>query len=113
MIVSNALRKSAGHHDARCMVNIAGVCGDATTAKTAGCVLAHVRLPGDVGGAQKPDDLCATFACNPCHTALDSNGTTKGLRRMSEDWLFYALRGVVRTLRWWHEHGYLTIGAPR
>ena len=25
-IVSNALRKSAGHHDAGCFLNIAGVC---------------------------------------------------------------------------------------
>jgi len=109
VIVSQKLRDSAGHPDAHCMLQVAGVCGDATTAKTAGCVLCHVRIPGDVGGAQKPDDTCAAFGCGPCHTALDSNGTTKGLRRGSEDWLFYALRGIVRTQRWWVENGFMKV----
>lgn len=36
MIVSDKLRKSAGHHDAHCMVNLPGICGDDTDAKTAG-----------------------------------------------------------------------------
>ena len=113
MIVSKKLRQSAGHHDARCMLNISGVCGDATTAKTAGCVLAHIRIAGEVGGAQKPDDVCATFACGPCHTAFDSNGTVHGLARGSEGWLFYALRGMARTLRWWHEHGFLSVDGAK
>ena len=108
-IVSKALRQSAGHHDARCMVNVAGVCGDDTTAKTAGCMLAHWRFGGNAGGGQKPDDLCAGFACGPCHTAMDSNGTAHGIRRGSEDWLFYAFRATARTLRWWRDHGFLTI----
>ena len=108
-IISNALRKSAGHPDAHCMVEIPGVCGDATEAKTAGCMLAHWRFSGNAGGAQKPDDICAGFACGPCHTAMDSNGTTHGIRRGSEEWLFYAFRATVRTLRWWRDHGYLTI----
>lgn len=112
MIVSQALRDSAGHHDARCMLNISGVCGDHTTAKTAGCVLAHIRIPGDVGGAQKPDDVCAVFACGPCHAHFDCNGV-RGLRRMGEDWLFYAIRGMARTLRWWHEHGFLAVKGAR
>lgn len=109
MIISEALRKSAGHPDAHCMLEIAGVCGDSTTDKTAGCVLAHIRMPGEVGGAQKPDDVCATFACGPCHTAFDNNGTTKGLTRGSEDWLFYGMRGMARTLRWWYRNGFLSI----
>lgn len=103
MIVSKKLRESAGHHDAHCMLNIAGVCDGQ------GCVLCHIRIAGEVGGAQKPDDVCATFGCTACHTALDGNGTTKGLVRGSQDWLFYSLRGMARTLRWWHEHGFLTI----
>ena len=109
MIVSNALRKSAGHHDARCMLEIAGVC----QGEAGGCVLAHIRIAGEVGGAQKPDDVCATFACNACHTALDSNGTAHGLQRGSVDWLFYSLRGMARTLRWWHQHGFLSIKGAR
>lgn len=108
-IVSKKLRESAGDHDAHCMLNIEGVCPDTTTSKTAGCVLCHIRLVGEVGGGQKPDDVCATFGCGPCHTALDSNGTTKGLVRGSEEWLFYSLRGMARTLRWWTQRGYISI----
>lgn len=102
-IVSQALRDSAGHYDAHCMLNIAGVCD------MQGCMLCHIRMKGEVGGGQKPDDIMAAFGCGACHTAFDSNGTTKGLRRGSEDWLFYALRGMARTNRWWHEHGFITI----
>lgn len=108
-IVSKKLRESAGHHDAYCTVQIPGVCPDSTDAKTAGCVLAHWRFSGNAGGAQKPDDFCAGFACGPCHTAMDSNGTTQGIRRGSEEWLFYAFRSSMRTLRWWHDHGYISI----
>lgn len=107
-IVSNALRKSAGHPDAHCMVGTP-YCGDSTEAKTAGCVLAHWRFDGNAGGGQKPDDLCAGFACGPCHTAMDSNGTTHGIERGSSDWLFYAFRSNRRTLRWWYDKGFLTI----
>jgi hypothetical protein len=109
MIVSKALRDSAGHHDARCMLEIAGVCGDPTEAKTAGCVLAHIRHANLAGGAQKPDDLCATFACGPCHAAFDGNGSAAPLERGSADWMFYAMRGMARTLRWWHDNGFLTV----
>lgn len=109
-IKSQALRDSAGHPDAHCMLNIAGVCPDETDSKTAGNVLCHVRLVGEVGGAQKPDDFCATFGCGPCHAVFDANGAgASGLVRGSEEWLFYAIRGMARTQRWWVEHGYLTI----
>lgn len=113
MIISKKLRESAGHHDARCMLNIEGVCPDATESKTAGNVLCHVRLSGNAGGAQKPDDICATFGCTPCHAAFDGNGTTKGLVRGSQEWLFYALRGMTRTQRWWRDHGFITIKGDR
>lgn len=104
--ISKKLRESAGHPDAYCMLNIAGVCPDDTDSKTAGNVLCHVRLVGEVGGGQKPDDFCATFGCGPCHTAFDGNGCAP----MSEtDWNFYALRGVTRTLRWWTDHGFISI----
>ena len=107
-IVSKKLRDSAGHPDAHCMLNIAGVCGDATDAKTAGCVLAHVRYCGNAGFGQKPNDYHGAFACGPCHTAFDSNGT-RGLVRGSEEWLHYAMRGMQRTQDWWHDHGFLSI----
>lgn len=109
MIVSKTLRASAGHHAAHCTVNVAGVCGDSTDAKTAGCVLAHWRFSGNAGGAQKPDDTCAGLACGPCHTAMDSNGTTHGIQRGSKEWLFYAFRSTIRTHAFWIEHGFVTI----
>lgn len=107
-IVSQKLRDSAGHPDAYCTVQVAGVCGDSTTDKTAGCVLAHWRFAGNAGGAQKPDDFCAGFACGPCHTAMDSNGV-RGIQRGSEDWLFYAFRSAMRTMRFWVDHGFISI----
>ena len=112
-LISKTLRDSAGHPDAHCMVTVAGVCGDATEAKTAGCMLAHWRFGGNAGGAQKPSDLCAGFACGPCHTAMDSNGTAHGIKRGSEDWLFYAFRAQQRTLAWWVEHGMVSVKGVR
>lgn len=108
MIISKALRQSAGHHNAYCTLQVAGVCGDSTTTKAAGCVLCHIRLPGEVGGAQKPDDTCAAFGCGPCHTAFDSNGV-RGLKRGSEEWLYYAIRGMARTHRFWLDNGFMEI----
>jgi len=107
-LVFKKLRDSAGHPDAYCTVQTP-YCGDATDTKAAGCVLAHWRFSGNAGGAQKPDDLCAGFSCGPCHTAMDSNGTTHGIERGSADWLFYAFRSTVRTQRFWYDHGFLTI----
>lgn len=108
-IVSPKLRASAGHHNAYCTVQISGVCPDNTVAKTAGCVLAHWRFAGNAGGAQKPDDLCAGLACGPCHTVMDSNGTASGIKRGSEEWLFYAFRSTMRTHKFWYENGFITI----
>lgn len=105
-IVSNKLRQSAGDHNARCFLNIAGVCPDETESKTAGNMLCHIRLVGEVGGGQKPDDLCATFGCGPCHRVFDGNGCAP---MPESEWLFYALRGMARTLRWWFDNGYLPI----
>lgn len=109
MIVSKKLRQSAGDPDAHCMIQVAGICGDATESKTAGNMLCHFRFSGNAGGAQKPDDLCAGFGCGPCHTVMDSNGTNHGIQRGSEEWLFYAFRASQRTLRWWVDHGYITV----
>jgi hypothetical protein len=106
-LVSNALRRSAGHHDAYCTLQIEGVCPDATDTKTHGCMLCHVRLIGEAGGAQKPDDTLAAFGCGPCHDVFDSR--VPGLEKNSADWLFYALRGIARTQRLWREWGLISI----
>lgn len=102
MIRSQKLRDSAGHPDAHCMLNIAGVCTGQ------GCVLCHIRVNGECGTALKPDDTMAAFGCTACHAYFDSNGV-HGLERGGEDWLFYALRGMARTWRWWVEHGYVQV----
>lgn len=105
-IIAKKLRESAGHPDAYCTLQIAGVCPDNTDSKTAGCMLCHVRLPGEVGGGQKPDDFCAVLGCGPCHRVFDGNGCAP----MPEDeWLFYALRGLARTMRFWVTHGFISI----
>lgn len=41
-------------------------------------VLAHLRMFGWAGMAQKPPDFLGVYACSACHDALD--------RRTSEDW---------------------------
>lgn len=102
-IISDKLRKSAGHYDARCNLEIAGVC----QWPNGGLVLCHIRLIGECGGGQKPDDTLATFGCNACHDVFD--GRAPGLEKNSPDWLFYALRGMARTVRWWHQHDFLSI----
>lgn len=106
MIISKELRQSAGHTDARCFLNIAGVCPDETESKTAGNMLCHIRLGGQVGGGQKPDDICATFGCGPCHRVFDANGCPP---LPEAEWFYYAMRGLVRTQRWWVEHGFLEV----
>lgn len=102
-IVSNALRQSAGHPDAECFLAIEGVC----QWPNAGNVLCHIRLIGECGGGQKPDDTLASFGCCACHDVFD--GRVPGLEKNSADWNFYALRGMARTLRWWQRHGLISI----
>lgn len=106
-IVSNKLRDSAGHHDAYCTLQIAGVCAW----PNGGLVLCHIRLIGECGGGQKPDDTLAAFGCCACHDVFD--GRVPGLEKNSTDWNFYALRGMARTIRWWHQHDYLSIKGAR
>lgn len=58
-------------------------------------ILAHIRLFGAAGIAQKPDDWFAVFACSACHDALDArNGMTSGLWGFED-----LLRGLHRTLK--------------
>ncbi len=50
-----------------CLVRIPNICdgGGETT------VLAHIRRGGVGGMGLKPPDLCAVWACAPCHDAID------------------------------------------
>jgi hypothetical protein len=72
-----------------CLVRLPGICnGDTTTT-----VLAHIRLAGITGGAQKAPDLLGAWACSACHDEVD--------RRTRKLELSYAtlchLEGVMRT----------------
>lgn len=74
-----------------CSLGITGICtGDAETV-----VAAHIR-DETFGGAQKADDISVADACHACHSAFDGHGRAP---LTTEEWLFYALRGLQRTLR--------------
>jgi hypothetical protein len=101
MIRSKVVTDSA--RDQECTLQIANwLCDGPETV-----VLAHIPLPGNHGTGLKPDDLCAAYACHTCHDLLD--GRRKGLEHGSQDWLFYALRGMARTLRIMCDAGIITI----
>jgi len=66
-------------------------------------VLAHIRMFGWAGMAQKPADYLAVFACSACHDALD--------KRSSEEWGFDdVLRAMGETLMRQEAMGNLKIG---
>ena len=63
--ISPAMRKAANGE--ACTMRIPGVCNHNTETT----VLAHLRMFGWAGIAQKPPDFLAVFACHSCHDALD------------------------------------------
>lgn len=74
-----------------CTLQITGACtGNAETT-----VAAHIR-DETFGGGQKADDISIADACWGCHRVFDGHGHTP---LTSEEWHFYALRGLQRTLR--------------
>lgn len=102
--ISNRLRKSAGHHDARCMFEIAGVC---IWPQTHAQVLCHLPYAGSSGMGQKCDDYKAAFGCSACHDVMDGRVRMDGMSKGSVDWLHYALRARDRQTDWWKEHGFM------
>lgn len=74
-----------------CTLQITGVC----TGNVETTVAAHIR-DESFGGAQKADDISCADACWACHRVLDGHGRAP---LTGEEWLFYALRGLQRTLR--------------
>lgn len=74
-----------------CTLQITGVCnGDVETT-----VAAHIR-DETFGKGQKADDISIADACAACHRVFDGHGHAP---LTPEEWLFYALRGLQRTLR--------------
>lgn len=74
-----------------CTLQITGCC----TGDTATTVAAHIR-DETFGRSIKADDISIADACAACHDAFDGR-THAPLTK--EEWLFYALRGLQRTLR--------------
>lgn len=65
-------------------------------------VLAHLRMFGWAGTAQKPPDFLGVYACSCCHDALD--------RRSAEDWGFDdVLRALGETLISMQKQGVLSV----
>lgn len=73
-----------------CALQIPHVCLGTTDTTIPG----HVR-DETFGRSQKADDISVIDMCMACHDLFDGRSGT--LSR--EDWLFYALRGLQRTLR--------------
>lgn len=85
----------------RCTLQIPKVCtGDIQTT-----VAAHIR-DEHTGRSVKASDTSIADACFACHAALDGQGE-KILSK--EDWLFYALRGIQRTLENRIHRGIITV----
>jgi hypothetical protein len=65
-------------------------------------VLAHLRMFGWAGTAQKPPDFLGVYACSDCHDALD--------RRRSAEWGFDdVLRALGETQIAMQKQGVLSI----
>lgn len=95
-IVSTKLRNSARGQP--CALQIPGICShDASTT-----VLCH--LPSEVkGGATKSDDFFAVLGCSSCHIHLDNHRLNK------EDELYFSLRALARTWRFWVTSGLIFV----
>lgn len=80
-LVSVKARNSADGEDCTCQF---GCCNhDPQTT-----VLAHLRMFGWAGTAQKPPDFLAVFACSACHDVLDK-------RNRADEWSFEELLQAV------------------
>lgn len=95
-LISEKLRASA--KGKQCAFQIPGVC----THDPEQTVLCH--LPSEIKGAgNKSDDWHAAFGCYACHEAIDQHRLPK------EEELFYALRALQRTQRYWVQAGMLIV----
>ena len=81
----------AGSRVQPCALQIVDVCQGGTDTT----IPAHCR-DETFGRSQKADDTSVIDSCFACHEVFDGRSHIKLSR---EDWLFYALRGLQRTLR--------------
>lgn len=81
----------AGSRGQPCAFEIPGVCSGGTDT-TVPC---HLR-DETFGMAEKADDTSVADGCVSCHDVMDGRSQVKLTK---EEWLFYALRGLQRTIR--------------
>ena len=83
-----------------CQIRLPLVCNfdPATT------VLAHYRMAGMCGSAQKPPDECAAWACSTCHDVVD--GRVRHEHYSLAQAKAMHLEGVLRTLQELSRLGY-------
>lgn len=79
-----------GARGERCKLRIVGVC----TGEVETTVACHVR-DQHFGMAVKASDLAVVDGCFACHAKFDGRA---GEPLPREEWLFYALRGVLETM---------------
>ncbi len=97
-IVSTKLRKSARGQS--CTLAIPGVCSHDPEQT----VLCH--LPSEVKGTgNKSDDFFAVFGCANCHEVIDNH------RLSREESLYFSLRALARTWRFWVTSGLVFVPA--
>lgn len=90
-----------GAKGSACTLNITGVC----TGNTETNVAAHIRDEHH-GRSVKASDLSSCDSCQACHDTFDGR-THQPLT--TEEWLFYALRALQRTLERRREQGRLIV----
>lgn len=95
-IVSSKLRNSARGQP--CTLAIPGICSHDPEQT----VLCH--LPSEVKGTgNKSDDFFSVLGCSSCHIHLDNH------RLNREDELYYSLRALARTWRFWVTSGLILV----
>lgn len=96
--VSEPLRKAAKGQP--CTLRLPCCNGDTDTT-----VLAHLRMFGWAGTAQKPRDVLAVFACSACHDVLDRRDAERAWMCGFED----ILRALGETLMRQQDMGNITV----
>lgn len=95
-LISQKLRDSA--RDQPCTFQIPSICnGDVSTT-----VLCHIH-DETKGLSNKAEDYSAAFGCSSCHSAIDLHRLSK------QDELYYSLRGLQRTMRYWVSSGLVSV----
>lgn len=83
-----------------CLVWIPGCPQDHETT-----VLCHLRMDGNAGIAEKPDDLVAVLGCDYCHSVIDGRRHAVATFDRAQ----VLLSALSRTLTFWSDNGTFTV----